>query len=486
MKKNDVVTVTIEDMSHKGEGIGKSDGFPLFVKDTVIGDVAEVKVIKLKNNYGYGRLMKLVSPSADRINAPCPIHKACGGCQIQAMSYPAQLRFKEGLVKNNLMRIGGFSPEICEKMEPIVGMDNPFRYRNKAQFPVGEKDGRIIMGFYAGRTHDIMECEDCLLGAEENRKLLDAVKEYMYANNVHAYNEETGKGLVRHVLIRKGFTTGEWMLCLVVNGSSIPNPRELCDRVLQAEPHLVSVSISPNTTRNNVIMGSSYEVLWGDAYMKEQLGNITYQVSPLSFFQVNPVQTKKLYDKAVEYAGLTGKENVWDLYCGTGSISLFLAKDAGKVHGVEIIEPAILDARENAERNGITNAEFFVGKAEEVFANQVLGKENPEKIDVVVVDPPRKGCDEKLLNTMLEMQPDRIVYVSCDSATLARDLKILCEKDYQVEKWQCYDQFPHTVHVESCVLLERVSNRKADSYVKLNVKMEDYYRIKDTEKETDE
>jgi 23S rRNA (uracil1939-C5)-methyltransferase len=371
------------------------------------------------------------------------------------MAYPAQLRFKERLVQNNLMRIGGFGQEIMERMEPIVGMEEPYRYRNKAQFPVGEKDGRIQMGFYAGRTHDIMECEDCVLGAQENQRILDAVKEYMCANNVHAYDEKTGKGLIRHVLIRKGFETGEWLVCLVINGKKLPEAEALCEKLLKAVPQIVSISVSVNMTRNNTIMGDSYKVLWGEAYMKERLGDVLYRISPLSFFQVNPVQTKKLYEKAVDYAELTGVENVWDLYCGTGSISLFLAGKAGKVHGVEIIEPAIMDARANAKENGITNVEFFVGKAEDVFAEQVFHKQKDEPIDVVVVDPPRKGCDEKLLQTILDMHPKRVVYVSCDSATLARDLKILCKEDYEVSRWQCYDQFPHTVHVETCVQLLR-------------------------------
>lgn len=460
MKKNDIFNVRIEDMSHTGEGIGKIDGFPLFIKDAIIGDVVWAKVIKTKKNYAYARLMEILEPSKERVKAPCNIAKACGGCQIQAMSYRQQLLFKEQLVKNNLRRIGGFDENIIEKMEPIVGMqptqgyDQPFRYRNKAQFPIGEKNGEIIAGFYAGRTHDIMQCEDCLLGDAGNAKILETVIGYMRDYKILPYDEETGEGSVRHVLIRKGFKTDEWMVCLVVNGQHLKGEEELCKRLLDTNNNIKSISISPNMERNNVIMGKSYRVLWGDAYIREQLDNVIYRISPLSFFQVNPVQTEKLYRKVLEYAQLTGNENVWDLYCGTGSISLFLAKAAGKVHGVEVIEQAILDARHNAHMNGIENAEFYVGKAEEVFAKQM--KKEPQKIDVIVVDPPRKGCDEALLKTMLEMSPDRIVYVSCDSATLARDLKVLCEKDYQVSKWQCYDQFPHTVHVEMVCLLNRI------------------------------
>ena len=469
MKKNDIFTVTIEDMSHTGEGIGKVDGFPLFIKDAIIGDVVRAKVMKLKKHYGFARLMEIVEPSKNRINPPCPIHKACGGCQIQAMAYEAQLRFKGNLVENNLKRIGGFSEDILEKMEPFVGMEEPYRYRNKAQFPVGEKNGRIIAGFYAGRTHDIMECEDCLLGAKENQVILNTVISHMEKYQIAPYDETTGKGLIRHVLTRTGFTSGEWMVCLVINGDKIPAEQELCDALREVVPAITSISVSPNKERNNVIMGKSYRVLWGEGYIKEILSGIEYRISPLSFFQVNPVQTEKLYAKAVEYANLTGRENVWDLYCGTGSISLFLAKEAGKVHGVEIIEQAILDARKNAQINGLTNTEFFVGKAEDVFAREVQEVDNPEKIDVVVVDPPRKGCDEKLLRTMLDMEPDRIVYVSCDSATLARDLKILCEKDYQIERMQCFDQFPHTVHVETVCLLSKLHEAKHHINVKVDM-----------------
>lgn len=460
MNKNDIYEVTIEDMSHDGEGIGKVDGFPLFIKDAIIGDVIEAKVTKLKNNYGYARLEEIVKPSSLRTKPPCPLHKKCGGCQIQAMDYKAQLKFKQDLVINNLVRIGGLGDDIKGRMEPIVGMENPYRYRNKAQFPVGEKDGRIIMGFYAGRTHDIMECEDCVLGDEGNSVILGAIRGYMEQHKVSAYDETTGKGLVRHILIRKGFATSEWMVCLVITEDKLPHEKELVDSLLEVMPKIVSICVSVNKRRDNVIMGDNFGVIYGEPYIHELLSGITYMISPLSFFQVNPVQTEKLYAKAVEYAKLTGMENVWDLYCGTGSISLFLAKKAGKVHGVEIIPQAIDDARQNARVNGITNAEFFVGKAEDVFAEQVLDKNGVnygEKIDVVVVDPPRKGCDAKLLETILKMAPARVVYVSCDSATLARDLKLLCEKDYEIEHLQCYDQFPHTIHVETCVALKRVN-----------------------------
>ncbi|MBQ9342247.1 MAG: 23S rRNA (uracil(1939)-C(5))-methyltransferase RlmD [Lachnospiraceae bacterium] len=463
MDKNDIFEVTIEDMTCDGEGIGKVDGFPLFIKDAVIGDVIEAKVTKLKKTYGYARLNTIVKPSSLRVIPKCSLHKKCGGCQIQAMDYCAQLKFKQDLVINNLVRIGRFDEDVADVMEPIVGMDEPYRYRNKAQFPVGKKDGRVIMGFYAGRTHDIMECDDCVLGDENNALILNIIKAYMTKFNVPAYDEVSGKGLIRHVLIRKGFATNEWMVCLVIAGEKLPHSDVLVSMLRDAMPEIVSISISPNKRRDNVIMGDDFTVLYGEAYIHESLSGITYKISPLSFFQVNPIQTEKLYAKVVEYANLTGKENVWDLYCGTGSISLFLAGKAGKVHGVEIVPQAIDDARENAKTNSIENAEFFVGKAEDVFTEQVLteGSANyGEKIDVVVVDPPRKGCDVKLLGTILKMAPSRIVYVSCDSATLARDLKILCETDYRIDKLQCFDQFPHTVHVETVCLLSKLKDAK--------------------------
>lgn len=456
IEKNDIVTVTIEDISMNGEGIGRFNGYTLFVKDTVVGDVAEVKVIKAKKTYGYGRLMKLIIPSKDRVAPKCPIAKQCGGCQIQEMSYESQLRFKEKLVANNLERLGGIMPGTYE-MCPIIGMDEPWHYRNKAQFPVGvNKDGKIVMGFYAGRTHSIIETEECFLGDKVNEKVLAAVRAFMEENKVAAYDEESHRGVVRHVLIRKGFKTGQVMVCLVINGDNLKNSDKLIEKLVEIEG-VSSITISINKEKTNVIMGTTIKTLWGKPYIEDYIGDICYQISPLSFFQVNPVQTEKLYSKALEYAGLTGNEMVWDLYCGIGTISLFLAKNCKKVCGVEIIPQAIENARENARINGIENAEFFVGKAEEVLP-KFYEREYKETgirptADVIVVDPPRKGCDEVLLNTIVSMKPKRVVYVSCDSATLARDLKFLRGNGYEVKKVQTVDQFGHTVHVETVVLL---------------------------------
>lgn len=507
--KNDIVRITIEDIGNDGEGIGKADGYTLFVKDAVIGDVVDARITKCKKNYGYARVEKVVTPSPFRVEPQCPFHRQCGGCQIQAMTYEKQLAYKQNKVSNHLQRIGGFSPEqIDAVMEPIIGMEEPWHYRNKAQYPVGyDKKGEPVVGFYAGRTHDIIANTDCPLGPPENQAILEAVLSYMRENGVSAYRESTGEGLVRHVLIRTGFATGEIMVCLVINGKKLPGEDRLVEKLAGIKPEnesvgeaalidgceqtaaddeesvrmkelkplhkrITSISISVNREKTNVIMGTEIRVLWGNGWIEDSLRvmdtadfvedaeKITFRISPLSFYQVNPRQTEKLYGLALEYAELTGKETVWDLYCGIGTISLFMAKRAKKVYGVEVIPQAIEDARENARRNGITNAVFLVGKAEEVITQKQM--RHP---DVIVVDPPRKGCDEKCLETMLAMQPERIVYVSCDPATLARDLKILCEGGYELKRVRAVDQFGHTGHVETVCLLS-----------KLDVERRGYYR----------
>ncbi len=592
-RKNDSVTVAIEDLGTEGEGIGKVDGFTLFVKDAVPGDIVEAKIVKSKKNYAYARAEKVITPSPFRVEPKCIYHRQCGGCQLQALSYEKQLEFKQRKIRNNLIRIGGFSPEyIDERMEPVIGMEEPFYYRNKAQYPVGtDRYGNVITGFYAGRTHSIIANTECHLGVSENKEILEVILKHMRRYNVSAYDETTGKGLVRHILIRKGFTSGEIMVCLVINKTScgrslkpsacsmakmkintdtlafdpvseqaefIPEQNVLLEKLI-AIKGMTSVSVSINTERTNVIMGKEIYTLWGSPVISDTIHvrdmqkegypvtgkALTFHISPLSFYQVNPVQTEKLYSLALEYAGLTGEETVWDLYCGIGTISLFLAGGARKVYGVEVIPQAIEDARENAKRNGIRNAEFFVGKAEEILTgiyergagrgeieigkaeakgNEDIKKEAKEieieivkegakeiKVvkaaaiemetgkagirntgmtdidaessptilkkercagminksesdlntdmlhpDVIVVDPPRKGCDESCLFTMLKMKPKRIVYVSCDSATLARDLKVLCGGGYEIAKVRGVDQFGMTVHVETVACLQKV------------------------------
>ncbi len=491
MQKDEVAIVKIEDIGVDGEGIGKVDGYTLFVKDAVIGDEVEAKVIKSKKNYGYARLMRIVTPSEYRVEPKCAYARQCGGCQIQEMSYERQLAFKEKKVRDSLERIGGFDAALLERVtEPIVGMEEPFHYRNKAQFPFGtDKDGRPVCGFYAGRTHHIIANTDCALGVKINKEILEQILAFMKENHVQAYDEKTGRGLFRHVLIRYGFATREIMVCLVVNGKKIPHVDELVRRLSQIKG-MTSITLCPNTKRTNVIMGGTYKILWGQGYITDTIGDVQYRISPLSFYQVNPVQTEKLYAKALEYADLQGGETVWDLYCGIGTISLFLARKAKMVYGVEVVEQAVEDARENAKRNGIGNVKFYVGKAEEVLPEHyekggdesgaeaeggakaqegdevkacvnsrktrpdgnAAGKAHP---DVIVVDPPRKGCEESLLEMMAEMRPKRIVYVSCNPATLARDLKYLCGRGYELRKIGIVDQFPMGVHVETCVLLGR-------------------------------
>ena len=449
-RKNDILTLDIEDCGVDGEGIGKADGFTVFVKDAVIGDRIKAKIIKAKKNYGYGRLMEVITPSPYRVKPACSIARQCGGCQIQALSYEEQLKFKEKKVRGHLERIGGFKDL---EMEPIMGMEEPYHYRNKAQFPVGKnKDGKIITGFYAGRTHSIIENRDCILGVKQNKDVLDCVIGHMEKYHIQPYDETTGKGLVRHIMIRYGFHTDQIMVCLILNGDKLPAEKALVESLCEI-PGMTSITINVNKKRNNVILGNQLRLLWEQSYITDSIGNVSYQISPLSFFQVNPIQTEKLYGKALEYAGLTGNETVWDLYCGIGTISLFLAQRAKFVRGVEIVPQAIDNARENAKINGIENVEFFVGKAEEVLPREY--DKNGIYADVIVVDPPRKGCDEALLNTILKMKPERVVYVSCDSATLARDLKILCAEEYELKRVSTTDMFPQSTHVETVVLLSQ-------------------------------
>ena len=600
-QKDDIVRVSIQDISSDGAGIGKVDGFTLFIKDAVVGDTVTAKIMKVKKGYGFARLVEVAEPSPFRVAPPCPIARKCGGCQLQELSYEQQLVFKEKKVRDVLMRIGGFAPELVEAItNPTLGMEEPWRFRNKEQLPVGMQNGRPVAGFYAGRTHCIVPIEDCLVGAEANQEIMKVVLQYMEQYHVPAYDEETGKGLVRHVLIRNGRYTGEIMVCLVVNETKLPQEEKLVEKLcglyapgeglidhsinrsgaaaaaqnsdscmrnaaerkendfkgtsskLAEEtgklpaPRITSISLNTNTARTNVIMGEQTRTLWGSdtitdimhvmdvemiadgvclrelsdsagiterkegftdelngtlaglnevgtgrkskAEFRDAHRKVVFHISPLSFYQVNPTQAERLYSLVRYYAGLTGKEIVWDLYCGVGTIGCFLAADAKEVYGVEVIPDAIRDARKNAEDNGIRNITFHVGKAEEVvpaYVEQRLKEleetgcekvsvdesstaaENAEEktlaerrnqiVDVVVVDPPRKGCDEKCLETILQVAPERIVYVSCDPATMARDCRILAAGGYELKAVQPVDQFPHTIHIETVALLQKMN-----------------------------
>lgn len=485
LKKNDLFELKIEDIGSEGEGIGKYDGFTFFVKDATAGDVITARVLKLKKNYGFARVEKILIPSPDRVTPRCPVAKQCGGCQLQHLSYEKQLEYKHRKVRNCLERIGGIENPV---MEPILGMEEPYYYRNKAQFPVGVgKDGQPVIGFYAGRTHSIIDTEHCYIQARVNACLVAAVREFLTDYQVAPYNEETGTGLVRHILTRVGFTTGEIMVCLILNGEKLPHAEKLLEKLKNAvekynqeqtaaagdkcdlakEPEkenvqgketsytLKSLCFNVNKERTNVILGTRVIPYYGETYITDYIGDVKYQISPLSFYQVNPSQTRVLYEQALVYADLAGGEIVWDLYCGIGTISLFLAAKAKQVYGVEIVPEAIADAKKNAALNGITNAEFFVGAAEEVLPAQYEKSGGTMRADVIVVDPPRKGCEESLLTTIVAMQPKRVVYVSCDPATLARDVKYLTEHGYEFVKARAVDQFGQSGHCETIALMRR-------------------------------
>ena len=457
INKNDEFELEIDDLGSEGEGIGHLDGYTLCVKDALPGDIVRVKVIKAKKNYGYGRLMEILKPSKNRVEPVCPVARQCGGCQIQHLSYEAQLSYKENKIKNCLVRLGKFPQEQIDSiMESIMGMDEPYHYRNKAQFPVGRsKEGEIVTGFYASRTHSIIPATECAIQDKRNEQILETIIGTMKEYNIEPYDETSHKGLVRHILTRVGYHTGEIMVCLVLNGTNLPHQDVFIERLTAIEG-MKSISINVNKEKTNIILGTKVKTLWGEDYIVDSIGDIKYQISPLSFYQVNPVQTQKLYQTALDYAGLTGGEIVWDLYCGIGTISLFLAQKAKMVYGVEIVPEAIADANRNKAFNHIENVEFFVGASEEVLPQKYKESNGEMSADVIVVDPPRKGCDAALLQTVMDMAPERVVYVSCDPATLARDLRILCDGGYELAKVRGCDMFGHSGHVETVCLLTKV------------------------------
>ena len=487
-KKNDVFQTIIEDMSDSGEGIGKTDGFTWFIKDAVIGDRVEAKAMKVKKSYGFARLLQVLEPSDKRTAPLCPVARQCGGCQIQAMDYQEQLRFKENKVCSNLRRIGGLEHLIFRDEEgslrneedgttnalrkeesiesgaisvyPIMGMENPWRYRNKAQFPFGRsRDGRIIAGFYAGRTHSIIETEDCLLGVKENSTILQCIREHMEQYKIEPYDEANHRGLVRHVLIRKGFRTGELMVCLVLNGEvkALTEADVLVERLrglFGDGTAVTSISVSINREKTNVIMGSRIVNLYGPGYITDYIGNVKYRISPLSFYQVNPVQTEYLYGKAIELAGLTGKELVLDAYCGIGTIGMIASKQANTVIGVELNSDAVKDAIQNAKMNGIRNIRFFCNDATKFMMQMAM---TGDTVDVVLMDPPRSGSTEEFIRAVAAVKAKRVVYISCGPETLARDLEIFAKYGYRAQGAWPVDMFAFVDHTECIVKLERVN-----------------------------
>ncbi|WP_442789518.1 23S rRNA (uracil(1939)-C(5))-methyltransferase RlmD [Paenibacillus sp. CAA11] len=490
--KNDELELEIIGMNHDGEGVGRADGYTLFVAGALPGERTRVRVLKTKKQYGYAKLLDVLEASPDRVAAPCPIYDQCGGCQLQHLSYAGQLAWKRQHVVDALERIGklrvaapgagaaggGASGAAAGRADAAatagdardgdaapmeggivvrdtLGMAEPWRYRNKAQVPIGVAEGGLIGGFYARGSHRIIDMETCLIQHEHNDEVVARVKEIGRSLGIHAYNEETGRGLLRHVVVKKAFRTGEMMLVLVTNGRDIPHADAWIGLIREQIPHVASICQNVNTKQTNVIFGDETRVLWGRDVIYDYIGDVQFAISARSFYQVNPVQTEVLYGKTVEYAGLTGKETVIDAYCGIGTISLFLAQHADQVYGVEIVKEAIEDARSNAELNGMKNVQFEVGASEDVIPRW---KEQGIEADVIVVDPPRKGCDPRLLETILEMKPERVVYVSCNPSTLARDLRVLEDGGYKTVEVQPVDMFPHTVHVECCSLLVRKDN----------------------------
>lgn len=454
VKKNETVTLTFEDLTHEGSGVGKINGYPLFVPNALPGEEATVKVVKVNKNFGFGKLLELIKESPDRVEPVCDVH--CNGCGLQHMSYRLQLEMKQNQVKNVMKKIAHLEHV---PIHPIIGMDDPLHYRNKVQIPVGEKDGKLITGFYQKRSHRIIEnTETCVTHNAVINDVVKSVRSIVDRLGISAYNEEKHSGVLRHIMVRTGQATNEIMVVLVTRTEELPKQDVLVRELTETCPNLKSIMQNVNEKQTNVIMGKKTKLLWGEKYIHDRIGDLTFAISAKSFYQVNPVQTKTLYDKALEYAQIGAKDIVIDAYCGIGTISLFLAEQAKKVYGVEVVPEAIDDAKKNAKLNGITNAEFFVGEAEKVMPWWKMQGLDP---DVIVVDPPRKGCDEELLKAMIDMQPKRIVYVSCNPSTLARDLRVLEDGGYETKEVQPVDMFPMTEHVEVIVSIQRKNTSKS-------------------------
>lgn len=451
--KNEEYILDIVSQGYEGEGVAKIDSYPIFIEGALKGEKVKVKIVKVNKNFAYGKLLEVIEKSEGRVEPKCKYFKKCGGCKLQHMNYETQLDFKWERVKDCIKKIGGLSEDLVEY--PIGMEENPYKYRNKVQLPIGMDKSRPVLGFYAPRSHDIIDIEECLIQEEDANKISKITREWIEEFNImpaFVDGKFNKKGLLRHVMIRKGFKTGEVMVVIVATRKDLKHIDELIKKLEFHVEGLKSVVLCVNAKDTNVILTPECYTLWGEDYIQDYIGDFKFNISPLSFFQVNPMQTEVLYNKVLEYAELTGKETVFDAYCGTGSITLFLSQKAKKVYGVEIVEPAIINARENAKMNNVSNTEFFVGKSEEVIPKLI--KEGV-KADVIVVDPPRKGCDIKLLKAIGETKPERVVYVSCDPSTLARDLKILDELGYKTEKVQPVDMFPQTAHIENIAKLVR-------------------------------
>lgn len=450
IKKNDRQTVYIEDLTHDGNGVAKIDGYPLFIQGALPGETAEIHVMKTLKNYGFAKVVNILEKSPDRVEAPCVYFSQCGGCQLQHLSYEGQLKWKQNMVANVMKRLG----KIDAPVHPVKGMEEPWHYRNKSQIPFAQNEsGQMVAGFYKTKSHSIVDMERCLIQTGEADVVMADLKRELEILGLRPYDEKSHQGMLRHVVVRKGRATGEVMVVLVTKSKKFPQASAVIEKIRALIPNVTSIVQNVNGEKTNVIFGNDTFTLWGKDTIEDTIGNVRFEISARSFYQVNPVQTEVLYKQALDYAQLTGDERVIDAYCGIGSISLFLAQKAGHVMGVEIVEQAIEDAKRNAALNGFTNTYFEAGPAEEVIPRWY--KEGKEA-DVLVVDPPRKGCDEALLSTIIEQKPKRVVYVSCNPATLARDLRILEDGGYKTQEVQPVDMFPHTTHCEAVAWLELV------------------------------
>lgn len=448
LSKDKMYVVDIVDIGQGGVGIGKFEGFTVFVDGGLVKDKIKVKITKSKKNYAVGDIVEIIEPSPYRVERKCSKElKDCGGCQIQELDYQEQLNIKTNEVKQVISRIGKLEDVV---VHPALGMEEPFRYRNKAQFPIQKVDGSPVIGFYKKKSHDIIPTDQCIIQHDVNDKIIKIIKTYIRAYKVSVYDEKTHTGVLRHLVTKVGFASKEVMVVLVANGRKLPYLNELASVLKENIPGFKTLVVNVNREKTNVILGNENRVIYGDGKINDNIGDLVFEISPLSFFQVNPVQTEVLYNKALEYAALGENDTVFDIYCGIGTISLFLAQRAKKVYGIEIVEEAIKDAKRNAEINNLDNVEFYVGKAEDVVPKMY---KQGKRANVVVVDPPRKGCDEKVLDTIVSMQPDRVVYVSCNPSTLARDLAYLNERGYKCLEVQPVDMFPHSVHIENVALI---------------------------------
>lgn len=450
VKKNEIITLTFEDLTHQGNGVGKVNGYPLFVPYGLPGEEAKVLVVKVNKKFGFGKLLEVTKPSPERVEPPCHVFFKCGGCQIQHMSYDMQLKMKHNQVKNVMRKIAHLDHV---PVHTPIGMENPWRYRNKVSIPVGEHKGELITGFYRMRSHDIIKDMDtCVVQDEVNDRMVEAVRRIADKLGIEAYDEQKHTGVLRHIMVRTGRQTGDVMIVIITRTEKLPHQDQLVKELTETYPNINSIMHNINPKQTNVILGEETKLLYGEEYIYDTIGDIRFAISAKSFYQVNPPQTTKLYDKALEYANLDGHETVIDAYCGIGTISLFLAQKAKKVYGVEVVPEAIEDAKKNAKLNGMTNTEFVVGQAEKVMP---WWKAQGLRPDVIVVDPPRKGCEPEFLEAMLGMEPKRIVYVSCNPSTLARDLRILEDGGYETKEVQPVDMFPQSMHIEAVTWLER-------------------------------